>query len=451
MRRILLVAMPSSPHTARWVEMIADAGWELHLFPISDAPVLPEMRGVTIHYPLLTLRSGLMRKAFKNASPGHLRPGKNVRAAGRAVRFHTRSILPIPVLPRLEALLNRVWRVRLGESECLVPGLYGPRLLARLIRKLKPELIHSMEFQHCGYTVLKAREYFPDGFPPWLATNWGSDIYHFRQFEDHRRQISRLLEATDYYSCECERDVALAQELGLRAKVMPVMPNTGGFDLDKVWSLRGVQHTSQRRLIMVKGYQHFAGRAMTAIDALERCADILQQFEIVVYSAGAEVAARARALRRAGVLNFWITEYQSHDEMLHLYARARMYIGISVSDAISTSLLEAMAMGAFPIQTNTACCEEWIEDGVSGFIVPSDDVNLIAERIRLAVCDDGLVDSAAKRNWKTVQARLDHRILSEKARALYDEIFEDLRLRAGRGQKQYLNCSRSLAHPRDGK
>ncbi|MGQ0659172.1 MAG: glycosyltransferase, partial [Chromatiales bacterium] len=263
----------------------------------------------------------------------------------------------------------------------------------------------------------------------WLATNWGSDIYYYRNFPDHRSQIARLLRSIDFYSCECGRDIKLARELGLTAKIMPVMPNTGGFDIEQVGALRRLHSPSARRLIMIKGYQHFAGRAMTAIDALERCADVLKPYELMVFSASEEVAARARKLSNDGVLNFWITDYLPHDQMLRLQGRARVYIGISISDAISTSLLEAMAMGSFPIQTNTSCCDEWIADGRSGFIVPHDNVDLIADRIRRAVTDDALVNQAADINWETVQERLDERLLRKQAFAFYDEIYSDLERR----------------------
>ena len=61
------------------------------------------------------------------------------------------------------------------------PSAYG---------RCRPDLIHSMEFQHSGYLVLRARELYGPGFPTWLATNWGSDIFYFGRFADHRAQIS---------------------------------------------------------------------------------------------------------------------------------------------------------------------------------------------------------------------------------------------------------------------
>lgn len=288
-----------------------------------------------------------------------------------------------------------------------------------------------MEFQHAGYRVLRSKELLGGVFPAWLATNWGSDIYYYRHFEGHREQIQRLLRNIDYYSCECERDVKLARDLGLKGEVMPTFPNAGGIDLAMAKELRSRARTSLRRVIVVKGYQHFSGRALTALDALERCADELQSFEIVLFSVSRDVARRARELRRRGTLNVWITEYLPHEQMLRLHSRARVYLAVSISDAISTSMLEAIAMGAFPIQTNTSCCDEWITDGESGFIVDPDDVEGIAECIRMAVTNDKLIDHAAEFNWATVQKRLDQREVARQVHELYERIFEDLSKRYG--------------------
>lgn len=425
-RRILFVAMQDSPHTVRWIEQIAEQGWDLHLFPVNYLPVLPEMRGVTVHQPWYMVRLRLMLRKLLSGPSGWRESRPGLEADLYPNRPPVRSIYPLPMVPPLARILNDVIRVRLGESDAQAPLVYGPHVLARLIRQIKPDLIHSMEFQHCGYNVLRSKEISDGNFPPWLATNWGSDIYYYRNFDDHRSQISRLLRNIDYYSCECVRDVGIARELGLTAKVMPAMPNAGGFHLEQVGQMRKTHLPSTRRLIMVKGYQHFAGRALTALDAIERCVSALKGFRIVVFSASSEIYERVEELRASLGLDISVLPYSNHDKMLRLFSRARVYLGVSISDGISTSMLEAMTMGAFPIQTSTACCDEWIEDGRSGFIIPPDKVGLIADRLRQALTDDPLVDNAAEINWTVVRERLDQKVLRNKVVAFYDEIFAEL-------------------------
>jgi glycosyltransferase involved in cell wall biosynthesis len=401
--------MQASPHVARWTNMIADQGWDLHLFPVNAMPVLPEFRNITVHQPWITIRRRALQSAVKQLTRRYVFNIKDTTEATSSIT--ERAIYPIPMLARFARVANG-FKTSLGISGAQAPLVYGPRVLARLIKELKPDLIHSMEFQHCGYNVLQARKLVGEkGFPKWLATNWGSDIFYYRNDPAHEAQIRQLLSAIDYYSCECQRDIEIARELGMTAEALPVKPNSGGFDLPAIKSLRSLRRPSKRRLIMVKGYQHFAGRALVALDAVAKASDVLKDFKILVFSPSEPIYPRVEELRAYYDLDIQIMSYADHSKMLRLFAAARCYLGVSVSDAISTSMLEALALGAFPIQTNTSCCEEWIEDGKTGFSIPPDDIEFIADRIREAATNDNLVDTAADLNWDLVSKRLDDSVL----------------------------------------
>jgi glycosyltransferase involved in cell wall biosynthesis len=420
-RRILFVALQNSIHVARWIRQISDLGWDLHLFPISNEPPHETLSGVTLHRPAAQPSSHLLEKALAHAQYA-------IGAAGARNDLASRMLYKAAELARATGLPRVVRRLRrhtasgpVTSTESFDP--FGSAQLVRVIHELRPDLIHSMEFQHASYRVLQARREFEGPFPAWLATNWGSDIYLYRHFDEHLPIIREILRSADFYSCECERDVRIAQELGLTATVLPVFPNTGGFDLEELQALRSGERPSRRRLVMVKGYQHFAGRAMTALDALERCRDLLEGYRIVVFAGSYDVKDRVESMARSG-WQIRAPSYIPHHEMLRLFGQARLYLGVNISDAISTSLLEAMAMGAFPVQTNTSCCEEWIEDGKSGFAIPPNELGVIVNRLRRALSDDVLVDRAAETNAETVRTRLDARLLRTKTHDFYGRIFE---------------------------
>lgn len=419
--RILFVAMQASPHAARWINMIADQGWDLHLFPISSAPTLPEFRNITIHHPWMIVRPrSALKAAIRRIGRDVFKIGSQASAPASTAR--ERAIYPIPMLARYTRVASG-FKTPLGQSGAQAPLAYGPRVLARLIEQLQPDLIHSMEFQHCGYNVLQARDIVgKERFPKWLATNWGSDIFYYRHDPTHNAQIRRLLSAIDYYSCECHRDIEIARELGMSAETLPVKPNSGGFDLPAIKSLRSLRPPSKRRLIMVKGYQHFAGRALIALEALAKASDVLKDYKILIFSPSELIHTRVDELRAYYDLNIMVMGYADHAKMLRLFAAARCYLGVSISDAISTSMLEALALGAFPIQTNTSCCEEWIEDGKTGFSIPPDDIDFISNRIRQAVTDDELVDKAADLNWEMVSSRLDNVVLRREVISDYQKL-----------------------------
>jgi glycosyltransferase involved in cell wall biosynthesis len=453
--KILFVGLQGSPHVARWINMLGDLGFEIHLFPVDAGPWHYGLSNLTLHIPKFEgkpspLKKRKSRALFARAARFGLlcatRPGE---AFSRLkVRFFRQShivqpdveaqrqaqgpgfqIREFPVTQVLGDSADPEERVRLGrtdESENSTSLLYGPDVLAALIRDIQPDLIHSMEFQHAAYLVLAARDRISDGFPRWLATNWGSDIFYFGRLPHHARQIRRVCEAIDFYSCECHRDIALGRAFGYKGPNLPVLPNSGGMEIDRVLRLCDASPPSKRKLIMVKGYDHFAGRAMMSLDLLERFANRLKDYTIIFFSVGVKPRARARELATAGILNIKIIDSATHDDILRFFGRARMYLGISISDAISTSVLEAMTMGAFPIQTDTSCCTEWFIDNETGFAVPADDMDMIFARFETALTDDILVDSAAVKNLQIVKSRLDVKVLSPLIHKFYSQTLATL-------------------------
>ena len=107
------------------------------------------------------------------------------------------------------------------------------------------------------------------------------------------------------------------------------------------------------------------------------------------------------------------------EEILRLHGSARVSVAISIGDGISTALLEAMAMGSFPIQTCTACAEEWIVDGKSGFIVRPDQPEQIAQSLAAALSDDKLVDDAAILNRARITATASRDFVAATVRDAY--------------------------------
>ena len=391
--RILLVAMSDSIHTARWINQIADQGWDIYLFPSKDCGLVhPEMKNISVYHSFYGKCDGV----------------------NRSTHFHG-----FPVFSKFVAfggirVLEEIW-----------PD-YRVLQLKRIIARIKPDIIHSMEIQSAGYLTMEAKKRFHGKFPPWVVTNWGSDIYLFGRLSEHEAKIREVLAACDYYSCECQRDVYLAEAYGFKGRIFPVFPNTGGFDLKFVTQLRYPGLVSERRSIMLKGYQNWAGRALVGLRALERCADLLKGYEVIIYSAPSEVLIAAELFQKStGIQTTIIPKETSHHEILRRFGRARISIGLSIGDAISTSLLEAMVMGSFPIQSWTACADEWIEDGKTGILVPPEDPEVVEIAIRSALTDDELVNQAAERNYRVAEERLDQSILKPKAIEIYTTVAKE--------------------------
>lgn len=387
--KILFVASGESVHTARWIRQLDDQGYEIHLFSSEVSSRLhPLLHGrVTFHCDVSSRASG---PRAKGVPVGH---------------------------PLLAAGANLVSRRLFTERPT-------DRLTA-LIRKLRPDVVHSMELQAAGYLTLEARGRLDRPFPYWAVSNWGSDIYLFGRLPEHRGRLRAILSHCDLYLCECRRDVALAQDLGLGSQPSVVVPSGGGLSLGSLAPWRAVP-PSQRRRILLKGYQGWAGRALCGLRAIEMLADELRPFELIIYLPNPEVELKARLIAEDTGLRIRIVPQTSHDGMLRLHGQARTSIGLSISDAASTSFLEALAMGSFPIQSNTACADEWVIDGQTALLVPPEEPQLIAQALRLAVNDDCLVDEAARYNQSVVEERLGAEMIRARVKALYEKIAVDL-------------------------
>ena len=387
--RILFVTLGDSLHAARWIRQLRGEAWDIHVFPHSAYDgIHPELENLTFH--------SLVQ-----------RPNLNVSATvGRT---------------------GLSWPLRRGRRRATamlqtLDYFKQPALLARVIRHLQPNLIHSLEMQRCAYLTLASRKQL-NGYPlpPWIYSSWGSDIFFFGRRPDHQQRIREVLSSCDYFIADCERDVQLAKDFGLRGELLGVFPATGGFDLPRMRQLGSGVPVSARKVIAVKGYQNedWGGRGLNALEALRLSAAQLQGFEVVIFSASSEVRSCAESLTKETGIEITILPQSPSDEIIKLMGRARIAIGIGLTDGSPVSLLEAIIMGAFPIQSDTVSTAEWIRNGENGFVVPAEQPKTIARAIQRALIDDELVERAAKINTEIADQRLDQEAIRPRIIEMY--------------------------------
>jgi len=211
--------------------------------------------------------------------------------------------------------------------------------------------------------------------------------------------------------------VALAKSLGFQGQVMPVIPNAGGFAKDLLD--KPVPALAERKVIAIKGYQGWVGKAKVALEAVEVIAEQLQGYRLVIYSANRGTIKFARQIaNRTGLdITIFSKGKLSHDQVLELFASAKIYVGLSLSDGISTSLLESMAMGAIPVQTASACCDEWFSySGVKVTEITSEGV----QKAILAALELAENQELSDLNRDIIRTRANAEDVSAIARTFYD-------------------------------
>jgi len=369
--------MVDSIHVARWIGQFAREDIDFVLFPSGP--------NRTIHREIRRLQSSSIGQT----------------ATFRIVPLSGRFSVPLWLLDRLLGESLRGWLLRIA------------------VKRENPDFIHALEFQHAGYIVERGLRNFYSS-ASLIVTNYGSDIYWFQKFPKHLRKIQSLLGMADRYSAECSRDYDLAEKYGFQGTRLPQLPNSGLIRREDMTG--NATPTSQRNLIAVKGYQGWVGRAENVIRALTIEASKMRDAEIVFFSCNFRTIIGIFILRLRTGLN--VRGYRknklTHTEILNLFSKSRLYVGVSLSDGLSTSAIEAMAMGAFPIQSSTSCASEWFIEGVSGRSLSEISPSHIGKAISESFAESSKLDTAREKNLEIVSSRFHSLQLSESHLKFYE-------------------------------
>lgn len=386
--KILFIAFPFSIHTTRWINQITDQNWDIHLYsslPYSNPH--KNLTNVTFHEYSYTIDKTQFNCQYKKIF--WLEPGFSSK-----------------LLKKLTGILLRKFKIEKSREQTLL----------QIIKKVRPDIIHTLETQHAGYMLANVWDKIREK-PYWIHSTWGIDFHLYRNFNDHRVKIENTLKNISLLIVEGQRDVELAKELGYLNKTSIFPSVGGGFRIEQNTQTK----PSTRKLILLKGTQDSIRRGLCGLRALERCIDVLKGFKIVIYQCSEPVKFAAEIFKNNHSIEIEILENVSHEKMLNLTSQARLSITTNISDGLPNTLLEAMLLGAFPIQSSTAITDEWIEHGKNGFLVPPEDPNIIEESIRVALSDDELVDRAAVINFKKMSENLDYLDIKAKAVKMYQE------------------------------
>jgi hypothetical protein len=276
--------------------------------------------------------------------------------------------------------------------------------LRRVLGKEVFTYIHALEIQGAGYLIEHATRGRRDSYRV-ILTNWGSDIYFYRDQPEHQQRIRSALEMADYYSAECHRDYELAREFGFKGIELPCIPNAGGFlNLDQCHSSK----TSERKNVVAKAYGGQFGRGDLVIESIKLAFNKVPYFTAFLYSVTDDLLQEVIELSEQfpGRIEFSSRKSPlSQAEMKVLFKRSRIYLGASRSDGISTSFLEALNFGCYPIQTDTSCAADWKKLGAVASVVPQN-VSIITDELIRSLTDDELVDSAQKLNVEVSKQHL---------------------------------------------
>jgi hypothetical protein len=251
-----------------------------------------------------------------------------------------------------------------------IETIYYVIKIRQIIKNHQEIIIHAFEFQNAGYLLLKIYEYLErDSISKIkiICTNFGSDIYWFRNNKEDLDKIKVLLGITQLYICESERDLRLAKELGYRKA--SILSKSNSLGIPDIFFHRFVPvPENNRNLIYVKGNFGFVGRPFSAIDILCSLNKEIKalNLKVVVTSLPSEnVQMVINQLSNFEIAYQMVEQGRlSQAEIYSLLSNSLVYLGLSLSDGLSTTCIEAMAFGAIPFQTSSSTIFEYSLDNI---------------------------------------------------------------------------------------
>ncbi len=98
----------------------------------------------------------------------------------------------------------------------------------------------------------------------------------------------------------------------------------------------------------------------------------------------------------------------------------------SISEASPTTVWEAMSMGKPVVSTDVGSVNKYIDDGVSGFIVPIKDAQALAEKVEILLENPKLGKEMGRKARLIAQQNLDIRVAAEKHALFYERVISSI-------------------------
>lgn len=377
--KILLVAIPNH-HFFQWTNQLKDSGFEVYWFDITDG-------------------GGFVEKInwVKQFNGWRLR-------WNYPFRYKIKKYFP-----KLYSLLEKI---TVNKTEVVFD---------KILKKIQPDIVHCFEMQLAGLPILPVMQ---NNKIPFVYSSWGSDMYDYQKLGVTNVQAKLFLNRVNYLITDCHRDFNIAQNLGFKNKFLGVFPGNGGIEIETDF----IQPIDNRKIICIKGYDDGIGKAILVLKAIESV-QFDQSIDFLIFSADEIVEKYLKIseyFKSKKVEVISRKSFLQNKILLQKLGSCLLYIGNSTSDGMPNSLLEAMGMGVFPIQSNPGnVTEEIISYGENGYLIQnSNDVSEIASHIIDVLQDKGLLETAKKYNTKFIAENYNRNQLKNKIVSLYNTILE---------------------------
>lgn len=281
-----------------------------------------------------------------------------------------------------------------------------------LVRKLKPDIVHAHFISKFGFHAAFL------GFSPVIMSAWGDDILiipYWSRFLWYFTKIS-LKRADLIYAASEDIRNNICSKFHITASKVKV--NTHGVDVNLFYSAH-VAKSEDKTIILSNRNFYPVYNLETLIESISIVVSEYENVFFLIIGQGPDEKLIKRMVLDKNLSAFVkFIGWCDSQEMSEYLNSADIYVSTSISDGTPVSMLEAMACGLPCVMTDVGGIHEWIDNGVTGLLVPPRKPEVIAKALL------SLINDVSKRNDLGRNAR---RLILEKAdkSKIMDEVLID--------------------------
>jgi L-malate glycosyltransferase len=274
--------------------------------------------------------------------------------------------------------------------------------IRRYVDRWQPRAVHAHQANSVAWHAARACR---GGGTPLVITIWGSDVLVTpTQGILKRRMVQVALRAAALWTADAAELLRAARDVAQveRASAHVVMGvDRICADLREVWA-------EKLELALSCRWHKPLYRIDAIIAAFCELARRHPAWALEVAASGPETQALTSLASEAdGGDAVRFTGMLDAEVLQRSYRRSSVYVSFPTSDGTSVSLLEAMALGCYPVVSDVPANREWIVDGLNG--------NVVARPEDLAPAIERAMLISRSEHWREQIAPANHRLIREKA------------------------------------
>ncbi len=292
--------------------------------------------------------------------------------------------------------------------------------LSQLIRRFEPDLVFAPYLSSNGLAACVSWS------GPLVVSAVGSDVLRpghrsWLAGAVHSRVVRHVCRRADFIHVVSEN---LEHALRGFADPKKILRFPIGVRIDEFKPDPAMPRPMSRRLICIRRHEPIYDNA-TILQSLGKLEQSGVDFECDFVGGGSLLDAHRQLAVDLGLeARVRFLDQAPYASIPGLMRQSDLYISASLSDGASSSLLEAMACGLFPIVSDIEANHPWVRDGETGLLFPPRNVESLSRAIMNAMERFSLRESALGKNRARIESEGDFEENMKKIMSIFTRAIE---------------------------